>query len=911
MASRKKCLILGLTVFLWLGLYAQNENQNETCRLLRKFNLTGYVEAENHTVVIGGLFPVHYRTMPTSDSDEEIESPMCEGFNFRGFRWMKTMLHTIKEINERKDILPEHTLGYQIFDNCFSTTKAMESALVFLTGQEEYKPNLRNSTGKYLVGIIGAGRSTMSIAVSRILGDYYIPQVGYASSSPILSDRIQFPNIFRTIPSDKFQSEAIVNLIRHFGWVWVGAIATDDDYGKHGVKSLRKKMELSNLCMAFSETIPKVYSNEKMQIAVNEVKKSTAKVIVLYATDIHLSPFVLEVVHHNITDRTWIASEAWITSALIAKPEYFPYFGGTIGLAVPRSVIPGLKEFLYDVHPSKDPNDLLTIEFWQTAFNCTWPNSSVPYNVDHRVNMTGKEDRLYAMSDQLCTGEEKLEDLKNTYLDTSQLRITNNVKQAVYLIAYAMDLLSRADITEDYRENVACPIIPDFESGKLWNYFRKIKFTTHDGSKIETDFYGDIESGYYEILNWHMDNAGEIAFVKVGEYKFTTSKYELVLPTNSTLFWKTESYRLPESFCTKVCSPGTRRKNRPGQPLCCFDCIPCEDGYVSEKPGQRLCEPCGEDDWSNPQKNKCVPKLVEFLTYEEALGYALVILSIFGALVALAVTVVYVIHRHTPLAKANDQELSFLIQMSLVIMVLSSILFIGKPYNWTCMARQVTLALGFCLCLSSILGKTISLFFAYRISKSKTRLISMHPIFRKLIVLICVVGEIGVCTAYLMLKPPKMVKNIEPQNVKIIFECNEGSIQFLCSIFAFDVLLALLCFLTTFVARKLPDNYYEGKCITFGMLVFFIVWISFVPAYLSTKGKFKVAVEIFAILASSYGLLGCLFLPKCFIILLRPKMNTDETVGGRVPTVDRSIQLTSTSVSSELNNTTVSTLLDE
>ena len=47
--------------------------------------------------------------------------------------------------------------------------------------------------------------------------------------------------------------------------------------------------------------------------------------------------------------------------------------------------------------------------------------------------MTGKEDRLYDMSDQLCTGEEKLEDLKNTYLDTSQLRITNNVKQAVYL----------------------------------------------------------------------------------------------------------------------------------------------------------------------------------------------------------------------------------------------------------------------------------------------------------------------------------------------------------------------------------------------------------------------------------------------------------------------------------------------
>ena len=172
---------------------------------------------------------------------------------------------------------------------------------------------------------------------------------------------------------------------------------------------------------------------------------------------------MLEVIHHNITHRTWIATEAWITSALIAKPEYFPYFGGTIGFAIPRSVIPGLKEFLYDVHPSKDPNDVLTIEFWQTAFNCTWPNSSVPYNVDHRVNMTGKEDRLYDMSDQLCTGEEKLEDLKNTYLDTSQLRITNNVRQAVYLMAHALDHLSNCDLLEEQRNITACSHIPDFE----------------------------------------------------------------------------------------------------------------------------------------------------------------------------------------------------------------------------------------------------------------------------------------------------------------------------------------------------------------------------------------------------------------------------------------------------------------
>lgn len=132
----------------------------------------------------------------------------------------------------------------------------------------------------------------------------------------------------------------------------------------------------------------------------------------------------------------------------------------------------------------------------------------------------------------------------------------------------------------------------------------------------------------------------------------------------------------------------------------------------------------------------------------------LVLLSIFGVLVVLAVRIVYVIYRHTPLVNTDDQELSFLIQLSLVIILLSSMLFIGKPCNWSFMTRQVTLATGFSLCLSCILGKTISLFLAYRISKSKTQLISIHSLYRKIIVLVSVLVEIGICIAYLVLEPP-------------------------------------------------------------------------------------------------------------------------------------------------------------
>ncbi|MBZ3875488.1 Vomeronasal type-2 receptor 116 [Sciurus carolinensis] len=286
------------------------------------------------------------------------------------------------------------------------------------------------------------------------------------------------------------------------------------------------------------------------------------------------------------------------------------------------------------------------------------------------------------------------------------------------------------------------------------------------------------------------------------------------------------------------------------------------------------CVKCPDHQYANTEGTTCLQKAVTFLAYEDPLGKTLVCTALCLSALTAAVLGVFVRHQHTPIVKANNRALSYILLISLFPCFLCSLLFIGHPNTATCTLQPIAFGLVFTVAVSTVLAKTITVVVAFKFTAPGRRmrrlLVSGAPNF---IIPSCSLIQLTLCGIWLGTSPPFVDSDSHSEHGHIIITCNKGSVTaFYCGL-GYLGSLALGTFTVAFLARNLPDTFNEAKFLTFSMLVFCSVWLTFLPVYHSTKGRVMVAVEVFSILASSAGLLGCIFAPKCYIILKRPDKN--------------------------------------
>ncbi|XP_037630332.1 extracellular calcium-sensing receptor-like [Sebastes umbrosus] len=808
-------------------------------------------------ITIGGAFSIHKPTFKPPPSFTDAPEPLiCSGINLRQFQFVQTMIFAIQEINNSSSLLPNISIGYKIFDSCQSTVYSTLVVMGLINGQERTLG--QSCSGQSSVhAIIGPSDSSSTIAMLRIAGLFQIPVISYFATCACLSNRKEYPSFFRTIPSDYYQSRALAKLVKHFGWTWVGAVRSDNDYGNNGMETFITAASQEGVCIEYSEVISRTDLSGQIARVVRVIQSGNAKVLVAFLSE-EIEMLLEEAVKQNLTGLQWVGSEFWITASYLANKRYSGLLTGSLGFTIRKAKIPGLKEFLLQVNPSQEPHNNLLRKFWEASFGCSFQPS--------------------VHGQTLCSGSERLEDINNPFTDLSKLRISNNVYKAVYAVAHAMHNILKCGQSE--KVNQSC-IRKDFlEPKQVVKHIQDVNLTLQSGETVGFDENGD-PAATYELVNWQRNQAGDIVFVAVGSYDASLPIGKQLIMNGINTTWAAGSPKRPQSVCSESCLPGFRQAVIKGKPICCFSCIACADGEISNSSNSAECLRCPLEYWSNEDHSQCVPKVIEFLSYGETMGALLTAFSLFGASLTLVVSCVFFHFRHTPLVKASNSELSFLLLFSLTLCFLCSLTFIGRPSEWSCMLRHTAFGITFALCMSCILAKTMAVVNAFKAQRPANTVPQCSAPLQRTSVLSCTLLQVLVCVLWLTLAPPFPYKNTAHATERIILECDLGSPIGFWAVLGYIGLLAVLCFVFAFLARKLPDNFNEAKFITFSMLIFCAVWITFIPAYVSSPGKFTVAVEIFAILASSYGLLLCIFASKCFIIVLKPELNTKKHLMGK------------------------------
>ncbi|XP_030051263.1 extracellular calcium-sensing receptor-like [Microcaecilia unicolor] len=779
------------------------------------------------------------------------------------------MMFAIEEINGNDSLLPNISLGFWIYDSCDTLSRSLQGTMWQLTGHKDPIPNYACRETSPLAALIGDEKSRMSITIAQLLGVYKHAQISYASTVPALSDKSRFPSFFRTVPSDEFQCLAIARLITFFGWTWVGIFAEDNDYGLIGSQMLNEELIKAGVCIAFYETIPLFYSQEKIRRIVEVLKKTTARVIVVFSISNNLYPAMLEIVKSEASGKVWIGSDGWNLFPLFNKKEFVKTLKGTIVLSITRHNIPRFKEYLYDFLHFRTAEDIFVGEFWEQAFGCRWNDS----NTDHITVQEGRTKR------KLCTGKEDLKTLDNQFFDLRNLRFMYKVYNAVYMVAHALHAMYCEQ--EGPFFNGSCANIKHFAPWQLLHYIHKVRFQDTMGQEIFFDLSGNPPASY-DFLNWQVLSSGSFYDVNIGHYDSGAASGQDLNINTSAIVWNEGYTQVPVSTCSESCGPGYWKAILDGRPVCCFECIPCSEEEFSNQTDATECQKCDDDQWPTVRRDGCRKKSIEFLSYQDPLGMTLAVISVLSGLIPSTILVIFIRNRHTPVVKANNRELSYLLLLALILCFGCSLVFIGQPTTPTCIVRQIAFGVVFAVCISCLLAKTIMVVLAFRATKPNSNLRTwVGPRLPNALVLFCSLVQVLICITWLIVAPPFSQMNMKSQMGKIIIECNEGSLTAFWCMLGNLGFLATVSFIVAFLARKLPDSFNEAKFITFSMLIFGAVWISFIPAYLSTTGKYTVAMEIFAILSSSAGLLSCIFFPKCYIILMRPEMNTKEFLMGK------------------------------
>ncbi|XDV51232.1 hypothetical protein PO909_020153 [Leuciscus waleckii] len=748
-------------------------------------------------ILIGGLFPINELTSELSKrvKPDDIE---CNSVSTFGLSLALVMKFSVDEINSIEELLPGITLGFESYDSCMQPAVVMRPVLQLLT---------KESTGELDITCNYTDYKTRVI-------------ISYGATSDMFSDKDTFPSFMRTVPSDRWQVAAMVQLLKEFGWNWVSVVGSDDEYGQQGQQQFSSMANEESICVAYQGLIP-IYSNPEPMIKeiLNRIVDAKVGVVVVFSLPKPARDFFIEVIKRNIT-AVWVASTGWSLNDGVSNLPGINRIGTVLAFA--------------DI---TRPLDLFT-PYIRELFK-KMEETQIPQEPDTETSPL----------DNPCPSCSSLSQANVSMVEVKLVQWSAfSVYTATYCVAYALHDLLGCNATH-------CALNPKTDKVYPWQLLKKLQKVSVDleGVNFQFDKEGNPNFGY-DVMQW-IFNDTTVRFDGIGYF------YKNLTIDEGDIKWHTKNGKVPMSTCSSDCGIGQVRRVK-GFHSCCFDCIDCKEGTFLNNTDDIQCRSCPNGQWSTLRSTSCVYPIYTYLAWSNHESIGLILGGILVLALHVLVGAVFFMHRGTPLVKTAGGPLSGLALLSLVGECISLVLFLGQPGDVMCRLQQPLSAFFPTVALSVILTVSLQIVCVTEFpEKSPDHLENLRGRGSWFVILGCCGLQAGLCGWYAREGPSltQYVASLQVNYVQTFLRCPVEPMLNFGLMLGFNVLLALMSFMSTFMALKPPGQYNLARDITISTLIYCVMWVMFIPIYTSLNDKEKSIAQV-----------------GCHLLIKHPELNTDD-----------------------------------
>ncbi|XP_037630023.1 taste receptor type 1 member 1-like [Sebastes umbrosus] len=784
--------------------------------------------------LLGGLFDIHHDSDPVYHDRPEAIDCSSQPLIPSSYRRFQLMRFSVEEINNSTDLLPNVSLGYEIFDHC-SNTHNFPGIFKLLSVNNLIQP--WGEPHKHLSGVmavVGPYTSSQALTVAPLFMMDLIPMVSYGASSSVFARKQNFPSFLRTSLPNKDAIDMIVSIVQHFNWRWVAFLHIDDNYGKDGQELFINRIQDTEICLAFTKGLNQ-YTNYPQMF--KQIEEQRIGVIIVFAPEWTAEALIESAIQLNVTNKVWIAGDGWSLNKKIPKMKGIRNIGTVLGVSQPVVTIPGYSDFIYSTKSQTHCETAEQTGFCNQVCNCSSLSPEDVIAADPSFNFP--------------------------------------VYSAVYAIAHA---LHNALQCVAGRCNGNITVYPHMVLAEL----QKSNFTLLNQS-IQFDEHGDPTFGSYSIVFWnHSGDAEEIGFYKLRQsFRFFIN--------NSKIQWHTNG-EAPTSLCSPECDAGFAKK-QDGIHKCCFMCEICPKGtYINSTEDPYSCINCKETEWSPAGSTSCSLRVVEYVPFTDS-GAILIMVGAWALVgLTLAVSVLFAINYNTPVVRSAGGPMCFLILGCLSLCSLSVFFYFGKPTISFCILRFLPFLLFYTVCLACFVVRSFQIVCIFKLAAKFPKIHSWWMKYHGqwLVITVAFVIQALLLVIGYTYDPSKPYNETFWYPDKIILRC-DINLKASSAPVVFLLSLCSLCFIFSYMGKDLPKNYNEAKAITFCLLLLILTWVIFATQYLLYHGKYIQTLNALAVLFSLYSFLLFYFLPKCYIIIFQSYKNTQEYFQGLIQNYTKTI----------------------